>query len=210
MQDLRDALAVITSMERKLGELREGLTKKDEVIEGLKKRNHRSVRFDEAIIAEHDKERGTRMKIDEPKTPYVREDPFSFPESADGEDVPVASGAHFIVGARKPRFVQPDHPSNDSESEAEVEDGAQDVVALPAQPSGQEHASRRPIQLDLQSLNQSLETPTRTDFDAARSKHYNEFQKLQQWRAKSTKDKQGTESDDGLEDDEDDEEASEA
>ncbi len=30
------------------------------------------VRFDEAGIAEHDKERGTRMTIDEPDTPFAR------------------------------------------------------------------------------------------------------------------------------------------
>jgi len=28
------------------------------------------VHFDEHIIAEHDEDRGTRTKIDEPKTPY--------------------------------------------------------------------------------------------------------------------------------------------
>lgn len=28
------------------------------------------IKWDEATIAEHDKDRGTRMKIDEPKTPY--------------------------------------------------------------------------------------------------------------------------------------------
>lgn len=31
----------------------------------------RAVRFDEEVIKEHDKDRGTRTKIDEPKTPYV-------------------------------------------------------------------------------------------------------------------------------------------
>ena len=35
-----------------------------------KKGSH--VRFDESIIAEHDKERGTRMTIDEPETPFAR------------------------------------------------------------------------------------------------------------------------------------------
>jgi hypothetical protein len=29
------------------------------------------IKFDEEIIAEHDKSRGTRQKISEPKTPYA-------------------------------------------------------------------------------------------------------------------------------------------
>lgn len=32
------------------------------------------MKFDEEIIAEHDKDRGTRQKISEPKTPYANED----------------------------------------------------------------------------------------------------------------------------------------
>ena len=39
------------------------------------------VHFDEAIISEHDKERGTRMKIDEPDTPFARS-----PMRTDSED----------------------------------------------------------------------------------------------------------------------------
>lgn len=34
--------------------------------------NH--IKFDEEVIAEHDKSRGTRQKIDEPKTPYANDD----------------------------------------------------------------------------------------------------------------------------------------
>ena len=45
------------------------------------------MRFDEEVIAEHDKERGTRTKIDEPKTPYEADAPHndedSFGEKAD-------------------------------------------------------------------------------------------------------------------------------
>lgn len=35
---------------------------------------HDHIKFDEEIIAEHDKSRGTRQKIDEPKTPYANDD----------------------------------------------------------------------------------------------------------------------------------------
>ncbi len=38
--------------------------------ENPKKKEH--VHFDEATIEEHDKERGTRMIIDEPDTPFAR------------------------------------------------------------------------------------------------------------------------------------------
>jgi hypothetical protein len=35
-------------------------------------KNSRHVTFDEEVIAEHDKERGTRMPIPEPDTPFLR------------------------------------------------------------------------------------------------------------------------------------------
>ena len=34
-------------------------------------REKKSVAFNEEEIQEHDKDRGTRMKIEEPKTPYM-------------------------------------------------------------------------------------------------------------------------------------------
>mmetsp|Transcript_9869 Transcript_9869/g.26212 ORF Transcript_9869/g.26212 Transcript_9869/m.26212 type:complete len:152 (-) Transcript_9869:17-472(-) len=40
--------------------------------------------WDEETIAEHDKERGTRMKIDEPDTPYARYDPAEDPDVVQG------------------------------------------------------------------------------------------------------------------------------
>lgn len=35
-----------------------------------RKRKSRGIKWDENTLAEHDKERGTRMRIQEPKTPY--------------------------------------------------------------------------------------------------------------------------------------------
>ena len=43
--------------------------------EGKKQRPH--VTWDEEQLAEHDKTRGNKMKIDEPKTPYVTEEEFN-------------------------------------------------------------------------------------------------------------------------------------
>ncbi|CAJ1375843.1 unnamed protein product [Effrenium voratum] len=44
-------------------------------------RENARVHWDEQCIAEHDKERGTRQKIDEPDTPFVRS-----PQTSDSED----------------------------------------------------------------------------------------------------------------------------
>eukprot|EP00927_Polykrikos_kofoidii_P050350 TRINITY_DN44266_c0_g1_i1.p1 TRINITY_DN44266_c0_g1~~TRINITY_DN44266_c0_g1_i1.p1 ORF type:complete len:591 (+),score=88.11 TRINITY_DN44266_c0_g1_i1:126-1898(+) len=50
-------------------------------------RSNRRVYWDEQIIAEHDKERGTRQKIDEPDTPFVR----SPQKESDSEGGPMSS-----------------------------------------------------------------------------------------------------------------------
>lgn len=57
-----------------------------------KQRKKEHVHFDEATIAEHDKERGTRMAIDEPDTPFARSPLVS--ESDDDSRV-----AHFNLDA---------------------------------------------------------------------------------------------------------------
>ena len=43
------------------------------------------VTWDEAQLAEHDKTRGQKMKIDEPKTPFVSEEEFKKMCEADPE-----------------------------------------------------------------------------------------------------------------------------
>ncbi len=47
----------------------------------MAEKSRRSVHFDEAELTEYDKERGTRMKIDEPDTPFARS-----PLVSDSED----------------------------------------------------------------------------------------------------------------------------
>ena len=43
-----------------------------------------TIKWDEETIAEHDKERGTRQKIEEPDTPYERGETIDIGEAADG------------------------------------------------------------------------------------------------------------------------------
>jgi hypothetical protein len=54
----------------------------EEMVEGIlnvnrEKKEKPHVTWDEEQIAEHDKTRGTKMKIDEPKTPYVTDEEFN-------------------------------------------------------------------------------------------------------------------------------------
>ena len=49
-----------------------------------RKRPRMSIRWDEAVIEEHDKLRGTRMKIDEPDTPYEH---YTMADDAEGESL---------------------------------------------------------------------------------------------------------------------------
>ena len=72
MNSFAQAQEYVRSLERRVQELEKEVDNKRRAVSRLKHR--RTVKFDEATIAEHDKERGTRMKIDEPKTPYVREE----------------------------------------------------------------------------------------------------------------------------------------
>ena len=53
------------------------LAKSHSADRNLKKSNNKPhVTWDEEQLAEHDKTRGNKMKIDEPKTPYVTDEEF--------------------------------------------------------------------------------------------------------------------------------------
>jgi hypothetical protein len=50
----------------------------------LPKKTPIRIRWDEETIAEHDKERGTRQKIDEPNTPFAHHPAAAEEETSDG------------------------------------------------------------------------------------------------------------------------------
>jgi len=66
------------------------------------------VHWDEQAIAEHDKERGTRMKIDEPDTPFVRS-----PQTAsDSEGGPASSDDEHRPHVRPPMLLPEPEPGS--------------------------------------------------------------------------------------------------
>lgn len=64
-----------------------------------------SVRWDEANIFEHDQLRGTRMKIDEPKTPYPRGHEEGMDNELDIEDLQMKMSVIEKIQQRGDRVV---------------------------------------------------------------------------------------------------------
>ena len=63
--------------------------------EGQPRKKAKTIKWDEETIREHDKERGTRMKIDEPKTPFEYAHSSSEePEQVDPQDIEEALEKH--------------------------------------------------------------------------------------------------------------------
>uniref|UniRef100_A0A6S8EI81 Protein phosphatase inhibitor 2 n=2 Tax=Aplanochytrium stocchinoi TaxID=215587 RepID=A0A6S8EI81_9STRA len=122
-----------------------------------------SIRFDEEVIAEHDKLRGTRQKIDEPKTPYRR---GSFDEEYG--DIPEAiANAQPKESTTSPRDPESNH----------VQLGNAAMVDFAGALSSR-----------LKEVNDQSSEPTaasaaeRKDFEERRKRHYNEFQMMKKWR----------------------------
>lgn len=114
------------------------------------------VSWDEANLAEHDKERGTRRKIDEPKTPWAQSPVSSEDEGAKSPDGPKAALDAAALSA---------HLEKLNESQAGACESRQ-----PSTPASVRFANTGP-------------TKTSSDaFKAKRAAHYNEFRMLQAFR----------------------------
>jgi protein phosphatase inhibitor 2 len=155
------------------------------------------VRFDEEIIAEHDKLRGTRQKIDEPNTPYHQHNV----EAVDDDDNASASGAAPSSVSASPRVS----------TSTKVRKSSVDFTKSSPQKS---HAlqwgdleSRLKVAKDEVEGGEGVgghtpsddtddEAPHKREFEEHRKKHYNEFQRVKEWRAKQAA---------GLDDDDDEE-----
>lgn len=185
MQALRQALEHITAMEERVKTLQMENERKADVVADLKKKQ-KLVRFDEETIAEHDKERGTRMKIDEPDTPFHREAPdwSSLDDQDQAESIPHLGD------------LQVHKPVAFASEEEEEQGEDSDAYTKPVVPESLEKlkqattkptlAAGRPMALDLKKVNELVklnpEERKRKGFEEARSRHYNEMEQLKKWR----------------------------
>eukprot|EP00573_Skeletonema_grethae_P002088 CAMPEP_0201688262 /NCGR_PEP_ID=MMETSP0578-20130828/2003_1 /ASSEMBLY_ACC=CAM_ASM_000663 /TAXON_ID=267565 /ORGANISM="Skeletonema grethea, Strain CCMP 1804" /LENGTH=190 /DNA_ID=CAMNT_0048172505 /DNA_START=93 /DNA_END=665 /DNA_ORIENTATION=- len=130
----------------------------------------RHIAWDEHAIEEHDLLRGTRMKIDEPNTPYTHYDHHSDEEST-------SSGRH-------PRSPDENHPHHEKNSLAnqwgDISSKLQAVAdkrdACPLSPA----PSRDSVMSDEEEKKKAEEHEKK--FKDMRKKHYNEAEMMRKWR----------------------------
>mmetsp|Transcript_115321 Transcript_115321/g.222312 ORF Transcript_115321/g.222312 Transcript_115321/m.222312 type:complete len:220 (-) Transcript_115321:92-751(-) len=174
------------------------------------------ISWDEEGIAEHDKTRGTRMKITEPKTPFAYS-PAS--DASEEEDVQEGAVSREAGKAADPaelaaRLLQldgeganrslPEPPSALPTEAADIVAGAASVSSAADKGSGMSACGvKRPAAELLQPVTSSVQfaapepRPSSASFRAKRARHYNEFQMLQAFKKKQESGELSDDSDDG-------------
>eukprot|EP00752_Nemacystus_decipiens_P009489 g8484.t1 len=164
-----------------------------------RKRSDVHITWDEPTIAEHDKLRGTRQKIDEPSTPYH----YGSGESSTGSDCESADGKG-MLSAGSSGTGSPHHRVNSSGSARSGGGGGRrssilkvmaDVsAALPSESAlRKERQARWDSDVSQGSSHEDKEKARK--FKQHREAHYNEFKALQEWRHKRAGDMMDDDSD---------------
>jgi len=125
----------------------------------------RKITWDEDCIKEHDKERGTRQRIDEPNTPYVYYDePSDSAMSATGD----------YAGA-------PEHTATQPLREAGVDS---EELALKLQKLVQKRDAEDEEGCVTISMSEAISRskPKNKDFARKRKAHYNEYAMMKEWK----------------------------
>jgi len=194
----------------------------DEDKSSQKKRT--TIRWDEETIAEHDKLRGTRQKIDEPSTPYheyLSTDDEQMSDASSAGSHPV--GNQYCEELKSGWACSPERVLGPLPGEPCAELSGMDAEAQVPKKSPRRSRARLSVQVLADSWNQveaKLEehkarfdetkgTPvcgSTSDEDAddeghrrcveefrkKRASHYNEFQRLKEWRMSHTDDEEET------------------
>mmetsp|Transcript_14331 Transcript_14331/g.23363 ORF Transcript_14331/g.23363 Transcript_14331/m.23363 type:complete len:157 (+) Transcript_14331:183-653(+) len=127
------------------------------------------VHFDEAVISEHDKLRGTRQKIDEPDTPFHR---GSFDDNVDMQDTEellneTASSVKVVFNNDTAGHVV---PKQGGAGDNELGKGALDMQALQSKLG------------EADAVPTAAKASAESDFANKRKQHYNEYEMLRKWR----------------------------
>ena len=123
----------------------------------------KTLTWDEETIAEHDKLRGTRQKIDEPDTPFN----YDFDEQELRPAATAASAERGLPTAAADASLQLAALSQKLEDEAAKQEKGLDLNWAAHDPD----------------CDDSVKATKRAKFADKRKHHYNEFERMQQWRA---------------------------
>jgi protein phosphatase inhibitor 2 len=156
-------------LEQRIGELRSETQRKGNEIRRLRGSTkqgaaERRVVWDEATIAEHDKERGTRMRIDEPKTPFHHGNgSFDGIEFQD-EDIPFMSLAGNMVNITPPLPPVPTTTTTTTTT----------TISTLTNDTHSSTPSPQPLSLNLQDVSEELDHKLKhEEFERLRKQHYN-------------------------------------
>ncbi|KAG7376442.1 hypothetical protein PHYPSEUDO_013398 [Phytophthora pseudosyringae] len=133
------------------------------------------VTWDEETIALHDLDRGTRMKIDEPNTPYHY--------YAEGDDVGGASPARSLSGREAQSPIQWD------ELQSKLQDVKDGNRKSEWDSSGDESSSSASGGLNFADRNaEGKKIKKDPKFAEKRKMHYNEFERVRAWKMQHASD----------------------
>ncbi|KDO23791.1 hypothetical protein SPRG_11221 [Saprolegnia parasitica CBS 223.65] len=133
------------------------------------------IQWDEETIALHDLDRGTRMKINEPNTPYhyyeAEEDHGSaIPAVMTDVTLQLHNADPVHAGPSKPASLAPISPARSASNGSELK-----WDELETKLKVQEKRSEWDSDSDSAS-------PKKKDFSKKRKQHYNEYEMMKQWR----------------------------
>jgi protein phosphatase inhibitor 2 len=133
------------------------------------KRATKELQWDEAAIEEHNQLRGTRMKIDEPNTPYTHYDSGS---ETDGSCGNPKSPTHQQQAANSHTAISWDHLERKLDSVAAVRD------QYPSSPSQSSHDGT----MESVEADERKKELVDLEFKEHRKRHYNEMELVRQYR----------------------------
>lgn len=136
-----------------------------------KVRDHRprQLKWDEAAIEEHDQLRGTRMKIDEPNTPYAQYDSGAESDDSRRAKSPAADHSNTPISSRSSTTISWDTLQNRLDTVKAVQE------AYPSSPSVGD-AEHSDVEDERRKEMRELE------FKEHRKRHYNEMELVKKFR----------------------------